>query len=293
MTINEYTALRAEALYRLNIPDVEQPIHVKTLWLDNIDSEDCKNTIYNGTHSHSFFEMHLVFEGETVYECGEQSVSLSGNQALLLWPHTPHRFIKTGRRFLKTALAFSLDKIDLELLQFPDVPFKCFPVSDEIIAHVNAMLKQGEMKDFFSPVLISGKILEILYAVFKTLGVQLPENRETDTDSRFLVAKAYIQNNKHRLITCEDVAKECCLSVKQISRIFKNTVDQTLFDYIVDVRVKYAKKLLLQSESSVKEIGYMLGFENESSFVSFFKRQCGTPPGAFRKGHTAENVRKE
>jgi AraC-like DNA-binding protein len=46
--------------------------------------------------------------------------------------------------------------------------------------------------------------------------------------------------------------------------------------------VSYAKQLLLE-DKSVKEIGYSLGFDNESGFVSFFKRHCGVSPGVYKK----------
>ena len=48
-------------------------------------------------------------------------------------------------------------------------------------------------------------------------------------------------------------------------------------------KVKKAKRLLLESNLSIKEISFILGFENEGSFILFFKKHCSTTPGSFRK----------
>ena len=84
------------------------------------------------------------------------------------------------------------------------------------------------------------------------------------------------------MITGDDVAKECSISRKQLDRIFKAETDKTVYDYIVDTKVSYAKQLL-REDKSVKEISYDLGFDNVSGFVSFFGRHCGISPGAYKK----------
>ena len=63
-------------------------------------------------------------------------------------------------------------------------------------------------------------------------------------DKRYIDVKEYIDNNKQRIINCEDVAKECFLSAKQLNRVFKNSTGITVFEYIVASKIKYAKQFL-------------------------------------------------
>ena len=104
-------------------------------------------------------------------------------------------------------------------------------------------------------------------------------------EPRLYYAKLYVYNNSNRLITCEDVAKNCSLSRKQLNRIFKKYTGQTLKDYIISSRAQYAERLVLQAEYSIKQISYMMGFENVSGFVGFFKRQFGMPPKLYRESY--------
>lgn len=280
MTVTEYTISRAQSLIKLNIPEIEQPFGIEFLWFAVIDSDE--KDIYPDIHSHSFYEVHFVFSGKVSYECNGKNITLSRKQAILLSPDTPHKFIKENNNFLKLSITFKLKNGNGQKPLFPDTGYKVFDFCDGVTENVNFILKQSEVNDFFTPALISGRILEIVYSVCKATEIEIPQNYKKSTDSRLSTAKQYIENNKHRLISCEDVAKECCLSRKQLGRIFKKYTDKTLYEYLIDSRAKYAKKLVLQNECNIKEIGYMLGFESESSFVSFFKRHFGTSPSAYR-----------
>ena len=283
MGMTEYTDSRAQALNKLNIPEMELPIHIKILWFDNLTGRDISHRICLEKHSHTFFELHFVLDGKMCYECDGETMELCSNQAVLIPPNSAHRYVSCDKDLLKAAIAFSLSGNGAALMASDLERVEKFDFSEDITENVNFILRQSEKKDFLAPGIISGRILEIIYSVCAILQIRLPESDDKEADPRVLVAKEYIDNNKHRIINCEDVAKECCLSVKQLNRVFKNDTGSSVFEYIVNVRTKYAKKLLLQSEYSIKEISLMMGFENECSFVLFFKRHCGMPPGSFRK----------
>ena len=153
---------------------------------------------------------------------------------------------------------------------------------------MNYILKNSDQRTFFSPAILSGRVLEMIASVCGSLGITLLETTGKDVDSRVLVAKSYIEDHKDQVISCEAVARECCLSLKQLNRIFRMETGSSVFEYITATRVRYARKLLLQGERSIKEIAFLMGFENESSFVSFFKRHCGMPPGIYRKEKAGE-----
>lgn len=282
MTVKEYTPSRADALIKLNIPEIEFPINIKFLWFDAVNTDHRIETITPDMHLHAFYEIHFIFSGKVTYKCNGENITLSENEALIISPQTTHHCTKHSEKFLKASLAFTVDSLKLPF-GLDSNTYKKFDTSKEITDSVDFILKQSEKKDFLTPHIISNKILEMIYCVCNCLGVSLPESLEKNADPRLVTAKRYIDQNKDKIITCEDIAKECCLSRKQLSRIFKKYTGMTLTEYLIDSRVRYSKKLVLNRELSIKEISFKLGFESESSFVSFFKRHCGLPPGVFRK----------
>ncbi len=279
MILTEYTHRRADAVNQLNIPEAEKPYRVKFLWLEMISRDHGANKIYYGDHSHSFFELYLMFSGEAKCGIDGKELELSTGDALLLSPNTVHRYIASDNHFLRAALAFSSNDLPL-----PKNEYKKFRFSQEICDNVDFILKQSDKDDVFTPSIVSGRLSEIVAEVVRAVNDTIPPASHVSEDPRVTVAKEYIYNNRERLITGEDVAKECSISRKQLDRIFKAQTGKTVHDYLIETRVSYAKQLLLV-DKSVKEISYTLGFDNESSFVSFFKRHCGVPPGAYKKGN--------
>ncbi len=288
MIISEYTAQRADTIDRMNIPEILMPVGIKILWFYAMIAADVKERVLAETHSHSFFEIHFVFSGDHCYECGGKIVEIRERQALFISPGVPHKYVGYSNDLCKLSLAFAFTENSAISRIFSGIEFEKLNFSDDVAENVNFILKQSDKRDVFAPQLIGGRIVEIIYSVLSSLKLSLPETDDGDCDSRVTVAKDYIAKNRHRIIHCEDVAKECCLSSKQLNRVFRSYTGSSVSEYIVNSRIQYAKQLLLQNKYSIKEIGFMLGFEDECGFISFFKRHCGMPPGSFGKTNADE-----
>ena len=283
MQLTEYTDKRADLLNKLNISENGNPQGIRFLWFDIVTGHNIRSRIHTGIHTHSFYEIQIVFSGNASYNCGDTDVCANEGYAILIPPNVPHRFLSCEGNLLKGSIAFS---IDLPWFNLKNV--EKFRIND-VCDSVNFILQQIENDSIFTSYLVCGRLFEIFFSVCKFLNISLPENVGKSTDSRFLVAKRFIETNRDRMINTEDVARECGLSSKQLNRIFRQNVDKSLHEYIVDVRIKTASDLLKNNDLSVKEVGYALGFENESGFASFFKRHCGLSPGTDRKNQMSEN----
>ncbi len=62
----------------------------------------------------------------------------------------------------------------------------------------------------------------------------------------------------------------------------------TPFQYLLEYRVKTAAQLLLETEESVTEIGFAVGFSDSSYFTRVFRRLIGCAPSEFRRRAAAE-----
>ena len=280
----QYTPERAKVLTNLNIPEFDLQISTKILWLDVMSNNEIgDNHASMDIHSHSFFELIFPLSGQMYYECDEKVSRLSKKDAVLITPSVPHRFIRCSKDSIKVSIAFSLGKNGDKSDVFGSTGSKVLTLPELAYENINYILAQLENKSLFLPSIIGGRLLEIINSAIGMTDIVLPQLSDKMIDSRVLVAKNFIKNNHHLIIKCEDVAKECCLSTKQLSRIFKKHMGVSISEYIASSKIKYAKQFLMQSDKSIKEISFLLGFENESSFVSFFKRRVGTAPGNFRK----------
>ena len=282
MEFMEYTPARAEALRKLNIPGTQMP-DMNILWFDTVTADTVESRIYSGSHTHSFYELQMIFDGCCSYTCAGKNFSLSAGEALLIPNNTPHRYLSCSENLIKISIAFSLHTANPVAAVLSHTDIKITKLSDEIYDAANFIFSQAPRQDIFLPGILSGRILEIIYTICSQLQLNLADPNRENPDPRFLVAKTYIQKNSRQLLSCEAVAQECGYSAKQLSRIFKSHTGKTLYEYITHARIQEATVLLLDNSQSIQQISFLMGFENESSFVSFFKRHCGVTPGNFRK----------
>jgi AraC-like DNA-binding protein/mannose-6-phosphate isomerase-like protein (cupin superfamily) len=280
--LTQYTPTRAEALRKRNLPGTQMP-DMKILWFDTVTADTIESRTYSGSHTHSFFELQLVFAGSCVYECDGETFPLSQGQALLIPSNLPHCYLRCSDSLLKISIAFSLHTAHPVSAALAHAGVQRAEITEAIWEAADYMFSQASREDLFLPGILSGRILEILFALCAQWQIDLSDPHPKAPDPRFLVAKNYIHQNSRQLLSCEAVAQECGYSAKQLSRIFKSHTGKTLYEYITHARIQEAAALLLDNTQSIQQVSFLMGFENESSFVSFFKRHCGVTPGNFRK----------
>ena len=93
---------------------------------------------------------------------------------------------------------------------------------------------------------------------------------------------SYISENAYKSLTLNELAKRASLSPYYFTRVFKKEVGFTPHKYIIHVRLEFAKFLLKTTNTSIKEIAFRSGFNNQSNFCTSFKKLTGVSPLQFR-----------
>ncbi len=84
-------------------------------------------------------------------------------------------------------------------------------------------------------------------------------------------------------IGLRDVAEHVGLSASRLAHLVKDFTGQTVLQIVQQVRIRRAQELLTQTSRSCAEIGYEVGFGDQSYFTYHFKRQTGTTPARYRR----------
>ena len=83
-------------------------------------------------------------------------------------------------------------------------------------------------------------------------------------------------------LSLNTIAKQVYLSPNYISTLFKKYLDVNISNYIIDIRMKKAEKLLRESDYKAYEIANMVGYTNSQYFSILFKRSIGISPTDYR-----------
>lgn len=97
-------------------------------------------------------------------------------------------------------------------------------------------------------------------------------------------AKKYIAEGLSGDISLERMAKEVGISPYYLSKLFKESEGVTYIDYVIALRMDYAKEQLSHSDKSIKEICHESGYSDPNYFSRIFKKWTGQTPTEFRAG---------
>lgn len=143
----------------------------------------------------------------------------------------------------------------------------------------------SSVKDSFYAV---GQFLSILYELSKAENVRVLSSRP---DARSEVngegqavweIKEYMAKHYAEDVRLADLAAKRGMSVSAFSRFFKKQTGVTLIDYLIDVRVESACRMLVDTAMGISSISTACGFRNLSNFNRVFRRRKGTSPSEYR-----------
>lgn len=251
-------------------------------------------------HCHKEFELNFVENGAGVVRIVGDSIETISNYDLVLigrenLEHAWEQGECKSKSVREVTIQFSADIFSESLLarnQFETIHkmldrakmglafpmaaiMKVYPLLDNIISDTG-------FNQFINVISLLHKLSHCQDA--RTLSNSSFANVQPASDSR-RVAKinSYINQNYQEQIRLETLAKLVGMTPPAFSRFFKIRTGMNLTEYITDIRLGVATRMLVDSTKSVSEICYECGFNNISNFNRIFKKRKNLTPKEFRE----------
>lgn len=232
-------------------------------------------------HSHTFHELHIVLNGTCQMDLNGKSVCLGRHSCVLISPDEQHLFKWCSDDFFRFSIAFTA--VDDDNKALPIKADDAFNLGAEGVEYIEGILREYEEKKFGCNsavnALVCNLLIEILRSptiVFPGISMKIPINPVLGKALRF------IENNLSRDVTVGDVAADAFISVRQLNRIFVESLNMTVTQCIKSKRINLAKEYLTQTRLSVKEIAFLTGFDDAATLCKTFRREVGTSPKEYR-----------
>ena len=259
-------------------------------------------------HSHEEYELNFIERGRGVRRVVGDSIEEIGDYELTLitGDGLEHAWEQGRCRepdIREIMIQFSPKLLDNELLarnQFASVRSMferarmglvfSMPAIMRVYCLLDTLASKEERMDQFLD------MLKILYDLSldtgaRTLASQSFAKALPDRESRRITkVKEYITRHYKEDIKLEDLAALVAMAPSAFSRFFKQRTGRGPVDFIIDVRLGAAARMLVDTSTSVSEICYACGFNNLSNFNRTFKARRGYTPRDFRAMFTKNRI---
>ena len=150
------------------------------------------------------------------------------------------------------------------------------------IAVVLSQMMNYNLHPSIKELYIKGKVYELISLYFNKSDdadvEQCPFLVDEDNVRRIRKAKEIIISRMAEPPTLTELSEEIGLSLKKLKEGFKQIYGDSVFSFLFDYKMEYARKMLETGKHNVNEVGLRVGYSTASHFISAFKKKYGTTP---------------
>jgi AraC-like DNA-binding protein len=247
------------------------------------------------THVHTYYEIFYLINGDCTFFIDHNIYKLNKGDLVIVPAGELHRstYPEMGysERFVVSFSEANLDWI-MEIIGQEAVK-ECLSIGvisipekrrDYVLGIMNKMLFENEGQDILSPAFIKTGLIELLLFIIRCQKYEQNVIKEIDVDNQLIQEIAtYIYNNYDKHLSLDDMALKFHISRSYLSKKFKATTGFGFKEYIVNVRIKNACQMLLDTNKSITDIAFECGFNDSNYFGDAFRHVKGMSPNKYRK----------
>jgi AraC-like DNA-binding protein len=248
-------------------------------------------------HHHAEYELTLIERGRGQRFVGDDIASFDDGDLVLLGPWLPHTWRSDDNRWQSAIVVqFGAGWIDSLCQTMPELHTvrNALPKAAAGVQLMGSEARQAG--EILRRRVLKGASLErvagLLEALHCVACARQVRNLATmgyaqampAFDERLTEVCRYVDQHLDAPIAQTDVAEIAGLTPEAFSRFFRRLTGRTFVEYVHEIRIARACRLLQETEQSISQICFASGFGNLSNFNRVFLRLKGLSPLKYRKG---------
>jgi AraC-like DNA-binding protein len=242
--------------------------------------------------------MLYVIEGSGTRFVADSIEEFQAGDFTLLGSTLPH-FWRSEEKYLNSngklkvkyiVIQFSSDFLKDEIANYPEYNLigdllkrasRGVHFSTDFIRKITSKIIKVSKSNGFERLIFLQELLQALAKTkeYKLLAGELYQHENQNfTNYRLTKVMLYLNTNYQRKIELETVAEIANLHPAAFCRFFKEKSGKSLSEYVNDLRIGYACRLIIEGKMTVSQIAYESGFNNLSNFNRTFKKHTSFTP---------------
>ncbi|MEX0884211.1 MAG: AraC family transcriptional regulator [Cyclobacteriaceae bacterium] len=254
-------------------------------------------------HFHPEYQLFLVLKGRGTRFVGDDMRTFKEFDLVFTGPNLPHLWRNDQEYFEKNSPMLTHGVV----VYFPENFISQSMILKEEFDELRNLLNRaalgleilGASNEKIRPLLIGLvekkglerviRLLEILLLMARSTEVQtivkagyINTNKESEKD-RMSKVYEFVMDHFQQVIQLEEVASLINMTTSSFSRYFKSRMNKSFSDFLAEVRIGHACKLLQEENINVSEVSFESGFNTLSNFNRRFKDKMGMTPMAYKR----------
>lgn len=255
-------------------------------WLLRAGRMTAKPGYYAGPKRINSFSMHFVRKGRVIFEYGRERVVLSQGDIFCLFPMQTYVYREYDGLDKLEMCWLNMDGPGMEQMLkrsgfTPFLPYVKNRWTLSLQKTIDSILERMQQD---RPITTALRLenQSLLYQLFSQLFDGSEENSETEPVDWMKRCVEYIEMHAAEGISVQQVAEWAGVSRTYFSTVFSSQTGMTPMMYITKIRMDKAMRMLVDTECSITEIAYTLGYPTLYSFTRAFKNRFSLSPTEYR-----------
>jgi AraC-like DNA-binding protein len=267
--------------------------------------EDHEEHFYDNLHQHPEIQLTLILGSEGKVIVGDFIGAFKPGDIFLIGPNLPHVF-RNDQKYYSEAVTGQAHMLSVffewksfgetflsmpelsHLNEFSRLSERGLFIQEPIKSRVAQLIKHMFRKNGMDRLIVLLKILNILSA-HKNMEPLASSGVYSDFDEmdgrKLADIYRFTMNEFHRKISLDEVADMAHMTTNSFCRYFKKRTRKSYIDFLTEIRIGHARKLLQRDDLSISQISIEVGFNNLSNFNRKFRSVCSITPTEFKKLH--------
>lgn len=245
-----------------------------------------KGSYQSGREKNSFYELIYVDHGEMDVTVDDETYHMQKYDLMLYHPGQKHSLETTEDSSCSyMSIAFTMDTGIKGNLKN-----RVFHTRKDLYQTLTRFMKAIQEDTPLNMELAMLHLKEVLILLYQFDGEEKPAGQETTLQSHYDDTMlneilVFIHNNVYASYTVEDLCQKFSISRSSLQALFRANLGMTPKQYISELKLNEAKKLISQHEHTISQVSDLLGFTSIHYFSRRFKSYFGIAPSEYAREH--------
>jgi AraC-like DNA-binding protein/quercetin dioxygenase-like cupin family protein len=247
-------------------------------------------------HQHVEYELILFLEGDGLSFIGNYAGEFKTGDAFFIGKNVPHTFQKRTKEMITSAVVvqFREDFWGGDLMNLPEAreiqelfhtSLQGMQIYGDSLVLLRQLIKELEQVKGFQRIIRLMECLQIINEKKEYLLLSTQEVKLTNAKDKERIDKVfrYTIDSYRQRIALSDVADVAGMSTQAFCSYFKKSTKKTYIDFLNEIRIGFACKLLIETDLNIINICYECGYNTLANFNKQFLKLKQTTPSKYRR----------